>query len=149
MSLNGDSTENIEDLVEIVERQAALNQGLDALVGARTEGLGDLVDILGFDNSLEIILKQLGEVVWRHTKSASVNMCEGTREGALCSSDPRKYLMTSSQSGGLSNLPRFGLSLPLRILSAVLLPIPLVPTRPRTLPGRGMGRRCSLKLLAE
>lgn len=68
---------------------------------------------------------------------------------SLCSSEPRKYLITSSQSGGFSNFPRLGFSLPLRILRAVLFPIPLVPTRPRTWPGRGVGRRWSLKLLAE
>ncbi len=38
-----------------------------------------------------------------------------------------------------SNLPRFGLSLPASTLSAVDLPIPLVPTRPSTCPGRGTG----------
>ena len=37
------------------------------------------------------------------------------------------------------NLPRLGLSLPASTLSAVDLPMPLVPTRPRTWPGRGMG----------
>lgn len=57
--------------------------------------------------------------------------------------------MTSSQSGGLSNFPRLGFNLPLIILSAVLFPIPLVPTRPRTFPGRGVGSRWSLKLFAE
>ena len=67
----------------------------------------------------------------------------------LWSSEPRKYFKISSQSGGLSYLPRFGFSLPLRILSAVLLPIPFVPTSPRTCPGRGMGSRWSLKLFAE
>lgn len=57
--------------------------------------------------------------------------------------------MTSSQSGGLSYLPRLGLSFPLRIFKAVLFPIPFVPTRPRTCPGLGMGKRCNLKLFAE
>ncbi|KAI1141908.1 hypothetical protein F5Y05DRAFT_209617 [Hypoxylon sp. FL0543] len=57
--------------------------------------------------------------------------------------------MTSSQSGGLSYLPRLGFSLPLRIFNAVLFPIPLVPTRPKTCPGLGVGNRWSLKLLAE
>ena len=57
--------------------------------------------------------------------------------------------MTSCQSGGLSYLPKFGFNLPLRILSAVLFPIPLDPTRPKTCPGRGVGKRWSLKLLAE
>jgi hypothetical protein len=67
----------------------------------------------------------------------------------LCNSEPLKYLMTSCQSGGLSYLPKFGFNFPLRILRAVLLPIPLDPTKPRTCPGRGVGSRWSLKLLAE
>jgi hypothetical protein len=67
----------------------------------------------------------------------------------LWSSDPRKYFKISSQSGGLSNLPKFGLSLPLRIFNAVLFPMPLVPTNPKTWPGRGMGSLCNLKLFAE
>jgi len=67
----------------------------------------------------------------------------------FCSSDPRKYFKISVHSGGSSYLPRFGLSLPERILRAVDLPIPFVPTRPSTWPGRGVGSRCSLKALAE
>ena len=43
-----------------------------------------------------------------------------------------KYLLTV-------NLPRFGFCLPARIFSAVDLPIPLVPTSPRTSPGLGIG----------
>jgi len=38
-----------------------------------------------------------------------------------------------------SNRPRFGLSVPERIRSAVDLPIPFVPTRPNTRPERGIG----------
>jgi hypothetical protein len=74
---------------------------------------------------------------------------QGTQAVSLCSSDPRKYLRISSQSGGLSKRPRLGFSLPLRIFNAVLFPIPFVPTSPSTCPGRGMGSLCSLKLLAE
>lgn len=73
--------------------------------------------------------------------------CSGVH--SLCSSEPRKYFKISSQSGGLSYLPKFGLSFPERIFKAVLFPIPLVPTRPSTCPGRGIGSLCSLKLLAE
>ncbi|KAH8663068.1 hypothetical protein BGZ60DRAFT_80605 [Tricladium varicosporioides] len=56
----------------------------------------------------------------------------------LCNSEPRKYLMTSCQSGGLSYLPKLGFNLPLKILRAVLFPIPLDPTKPKTCPGRGV-----------
>ena len=37
--------------------------------------------------------------------------------------------------------PRFGFCFPASIFRAVDLPIPLVPTRPRTSPGRGVGNR--------
>ena len=37
------------------------------------------------------------------------------------------------------NFPRLGFNLPAKIFSAVDLPIPLVPTKPRTSPGRGVG----------
>jgi len=58
-------------------------------------------------------------------------------------------LITSCQSGGLSNRPRLGFNFPLKIFKAVLLPIPLEPTKPRTCPGRGVGSLWSLKLFAE
>lgn len=45
-------------------------------------------------------------------------------------------------------LPKFGFNFPARIFSAVDLPIPLVPTSPRTSPGRGIGRRCNLNEFA-
>ena len=35
--------------------------------------------------------------------------------------------------------PRLGFSFPAKILSAVLLPMPFVPTNPSTWPGRGVG----------
>jgi hypothetical protein len=70
-----------------------------------------------------------------------------TRVKNACSSDPRKCFRISSQVGGSSNRPRLGFSLPASTLSAVDLPMPLVPTRPSTSDGRGMGRRCSLKVL--
>jgi hypothetical protein len=67
----------------------------------------------------------------------------------FCSSEPRKCLRISAHSGGSSYRPRLGLSFPERILRAVDLPIPFVPTRPRTWPGRGVGSRWSLNVLAE
>lgn len=38
-----------------------------------------------------------------------------------------------------SNLPRFGFCFPAKIFRAVDLPIPLVPTSPKTSPGLGVG----------
>ena len=46
------------------------------------------------------------------------------------------------------NFPKFGFCFPAKIFKAVDFPIPFVPTSPRTTPGRGIGRRCSLKELA-
>ena len=47
-------------------------------------------------------------------------------------------------SGGSLKLPKFGLSLFPNISKAVDFPIPLMPTKPKTWPGRGTGRRWSL-----
>lgn len=55
-------TKSVENLVEVVQRAAALEEELDALVG-RADRPGDLVNILGLDNSLEVVLQKLGEVV--------------------------------------------------------------------------------------
>jgi len=41
-------------------------------------------------------------------------------------------------------LPKFGIHLPARILRAVVFPIPLVPTRPKTPPRIGEGSPKSL-----
>jgi len=41
--------------------------------------------------------------------------------------------------GCTKNLPRLGFSLPANTLSAVDLPIPFVPTSPKTCPGLGTG----------
>ena len=50
---------------------------------------------------------------------------------------------------GPISISKSTLCLPERILRAVDLPMPLVPTSPSTTPGRGTGSWCSLKLLAE
>lgn len=64
------------------------------------------------------------------------------------SSEPRKCLIMAYHSGGSAKLPRLGRMLLLKMRRAVDLPIPFVPTRPRTWPTRGVGSLCSLKLLA-
>lgn len=55
-------TKGVENLVEVIEGTAALNKELDALIRG-ADGLGDLVDVLGLDNSLQVVLEELGEVV--------------------------------------------------------------------------------------
>ncbi|OUS46389.1 hypothetical protein BE221DRAFT_75014 [Ostreococcus tauri] len=52
----------------------------------------------------------------------------------------------SVHSGGFEKLPRFGLSFPAKIFNAVDLPIPFVPTKPKTCPARGVGNLCSLNV---
>lgn len=42
-------------------------------------------------------------------------------------------------------LPKFGFCFPAKIFKAVDLPIPFVPTKPRTSPGLGIGNLCNLK----
>ena len=55
-------TQGIKHLVQVAQRVAAFNQGLDALVGG-ADSLGNLIHLLRLDNGLEIILEQFGEVV--------------------------------------------------------------------------------------
>ena len=50
------------DLVGIAERSAAVDEVANLLVCA-ADSLGDLVDVLGLDNSLEVVLEELGEVI--------------------------------------------------------------------------------------
>ena len=52
--------------------------------------------------------------------------------------------MMSAQAGGAAvRTPRFGFTRPDKMCTAVLLPMPFVPSKPRTAPGRGDGRPCS------
>ena len=55
-------TKGIKDLVKVLHGRAALDERFNAPVGS-TNGLGDLIDVLRLDNSLEVILEQLCEVV--------------------------------------------------------------------------------------
>lgn len=47
------------------------------------------------------------------------------------------------------NRPKLGFCLPAKILRAVDFPIPLVPTKPNTSPGLGIGSLCSLNEFFE
>ena len=53
------------------------------------------------------------------------------------------------ESALTENLPRLGLSFPASTLMAVDLPMPLVPTRPSTCPGRGVGSLHVLPLITQ
>lgn len=133
-----------EDLLLVVPLQLAVEHLLDRLLSLDCPW--DVVHVLGLDERLEVVLEHLGEVVLQLRASEVLENVLPVR-WLLCR---RSALVSTTKRGGLtSNRPRFGLSLPERILSAVLLPIPFVPTRPRTWPGRGVGRRCSLNELAE
>lgn len=55
-------TKDIKHLIHIVHGRICLHQGSDGLIRA-LDRLGDTVDILGLDDSLEVIFKDLGEVV--------------------------------------------------------------------------------------
>jgi hypothetical protein len=54
--------ENVGDLLGVSKGGSAFDEEPDALVGS-LDGSGDLVHVLGLDNSLEVILQKLGEVV--------------------------------------------------------------------------------------
>ncbi len=56
--------------------------------------------------------------------------------------------MISLHSGGSLYLPKLGLISPEKTLRVVLLPIPFWPSKPKTVPGEGIGRRKSLKLFS-
>lgn len=55
-------TKGIEHRVQVTESVAALEQELDRSIGT-TNSLGDLVNVLGLDDGLQVILQKLGEVV--------------------------------------------------------------------------------------
>jgi hypothetical protein len=55
-------TEHIHDLLHVVQLDTGLDDVLDTLNGA-LDSAGNLIDILRLDNSLQVILQDLGEVV--------------------------------------------------------------------------------------
>lgn len=52
----------LDDLLGVAQRSTAFEEKADALIGT-SHGLGDLIDILGLDNGLEVIFQKLGEIV--------------------------------------------------------------------------------------
>jgi hypothetical protein len=54
--------EDLGDVLGVAQGVSALEEGANTLVGS-TDSLGDLVDVLGLDDGLEVILQELGEVV--------------------------------------------------------------------------------------
>ena len=131
-------------MFHIAHLRASFDQRFHCL-GRALDGLRNLIDILRLDHGLKVIFQNLGEIVYLQVTDKITNETKGPVEEKvrrlLCNSDPLKYLRISSQSGGSSYRPKFGFSLPLRILRAVLFPIPFVPTNPKTWPGRGIGSR--------
>lgn len=55
--------ENIGHLVHVLEGSTAIDEMTDTLLRA-TDSLGDLVNVLGLDNSLQVVFQELGEVVY-------------------------------------------------------------------------------------
>lgn len=56
--------EDVGNILHVAQRCTALDQVSHALVGS-PDSLGDLVDVLGLDDSLEVVFQELGKVVWR------------------------------------------------------------------------------------
>lgn len=132
-------TKNVHNVLQVIHLSSSFNE-IANFPHIAFHGLRNLVNILRLDDSLQVVFQDFCEVVYRMSEP-SCPLDGLASKNILCNSEPRKYLKISSQSGGLSYRPRLGFSFPLRIFNAVLLPIPLVPTRPRTCPGRGIGNR--------
>lgn len=62
--------QNPGHFLSVSKSGTALDKMADAFLWA-TDSLGDLIDILGLDNSLEVVLQELGEVVYVYVKMAS------------------------------------------------------------------------------
>lgn len=58
----GFHTEHIHDLLHVVQLDTSLDEVLHTLDGA-LDGAGNLIDILRLDDSLQVVLQDLGEVV--------------------------------------------------------------------------------------
>ncbi len=72
---------NVTNLLEVIHLGSALDQGLDTLVCC-ANGLWNLVDILRFDNSLQIVLKELCEVVYGLVSWILLRSIQDTYSGA-------------------------------------------------------------------
>lgn len=56
-------TEHIHDLLHVVQLDTSLDEILHALDGT-LDCAGNLINILRFDDSLEVILQNLGEIIY-------------------------------------------------------------------------------------
>lgn len=119
------------------------------LNGCLHSSRGNTAEVSHSTAYFQVIFKDFGKVVLQFRASkVSQNITPVWR--ALKYTIPHNNNVTLCTNHMLTSYwPRFGFIFPARILSAVDLPMPLVPTRPSTSPGRGIGRRWSLKELAE
>ena len=56
-------TKHIHDLLHIIQLDTSLDEILHALDGT-LDGAGNLIDVLRLDDSLQVVLQDLGEVVY-------------------------------------------------------------------------------------
>ena len=99
------------------------------------DGLGNVVNVLGLDDGLQVVLQNLGEIVLKlRTTEVSQDLLpvRGVLQSQLVSQTGERTIITAPGRERTSNLPRLGFSLPAMIFRAVDLPIPFVPTSPRT-----------------
>ncbi len=115
------------------------------------DGPGDVIHVLRLDDCLQVILQDAREVVLQ-LRASEVGQYLLPVWWGLCAKGEHVRSVNCTSKGGAgrsqgerygllrtSNLPRLGFNLPARIFNAVDFPMPLVPTKPRTCPGRGVG----------
>lgn len=62
--VNNILTQNVKDFFHVLHSCLCLNEGSHSFIGT-FDGLWNTVDILWFDDGLQVILENLREVVWK------------------------------------------------------------------------------------